>query len=41
MRAALGCHVGAFASMGGVARQVACDNLKAGVTAEACCPVLR
>ena len=29
----IGCHVGAFASMGGVARQIVCDNLKAGVTA--------
>ena len=29
----IGCHVGAFASFGGVARQIACDNLKAGVTA--------
>ncbi len=23
----IGCHVGAFASMGGVARQIVCDNL--------------
>ena len=29
----IGCHVGAFASFGGVARQLVCDNLKAGVTA--------
>ena len=29
----IGCHVGAFASSGGVARQIVCDNLKAGVTA--------
>ena len=29
----IGCHVGAFAYMGGVARQLVCDNLKAGVTA--------
>ena len=29
----IGCHVGAFAAMGGVARQIVCDNLKAGVTA--------
>ena len=29
----IGCHVGAFARMGGVARQIVCDNLKAGVTA--------
>jgi len=29
----IGCHVNAFASMGGVARQIVCDNLKAGVTA--------
>jgi transposase len=29
----IGCHVSAFASMGGVARQIVCDNLKAGVTA--------
>ena len=29
----IGCHVGAFASFGGVARQIVCDNLKAGVTA--------
>jgi transposase len=29
----LGCHVNAFAFFGGVARQVVCDNLKAGVTA--------
>ncbi len=29
----LGCHVGAFAHMGGVARQLVCDNLKSGVTA--------
>lgn len=28
-----GCHVGAFAYLGGVARQLVCDNLKAGVTA--------
>jgi transposase len=28
----IGCHVGAFASFGGVARQIVCDNLKAGVT---------
>jgi len=27
-----GCHVGAFAAFGGVARQIVCDNLKAGVT---------
>ena len=33
MRAALGCHVGAFASFGGATRQIVCDNLKAGVTA--------
>jgi transposase len=29
----IGCHVNAFASFGGVARQLVCDNLKAGVTA--------
>ena len=29
----IGCHVGAFTSFGGVARQIVCDNLKAGVTA--------
>ena len=29
----IGCHVGAFAFFGGVARQVVCDNLKSGVTA--------
>jgi transposase len=29
----IGCHVGAFAGFGGVARQIVCDNLKAGVTA--------
>jgi len=29
----IGCHVGAFASFGGVPRQIVCDNLKAGVTA--------
>jgi len=29
----IGCHVGAFASFGGGARQIVCDNLKAGVTA--------
>ncbi|WP_158747890.1 IS21 family transposase [Acidisphaera sp. L21] len=29
----IGCHVGAFVSFGGVARQIVCDNLKAGVTA--------
>ena len=29
----IGCHVGAFASLGGVARQIVCDNLKARVTA--------
>ena len=29
----IGCHVNAFASMGGVARQLVCDSLKAGVTA--------
>jgi hypothetical protein len=29
----IGCHVGAFASFGGAARQIVCDNLKAGVTA--------
>lgn len=28
----IGCHVGAFAAFGGVARQIVCDNLKAGVT---------
>ena len=28
----LGCHVGAFAHMGGVARQLVCDNLKSGIT---------
>jgi transposase len=28
----IGCHVGAFAFFGGVARQLVCDNLKAGVT---------
>src|SRR5690242_10780726 len=28
----LGCHVNTFAFLGGVARQVVCDNLKAGVT---------
>ena len=29
----IGCHVNALASFGGVARQIVCDNLKAGVTA--------
>ena len=29
----IGCHVGAFAFFGGVARQVVCDNLKSGITA--------
>jgi transposase len=29
----LGCHVNTFAFLGGVPRQVVCDNLKAGVTA--------
>ena len=29
----IGCHVNAFAYFGGVARQLVCDNLKAGVTA--------
>ena len=29
----IGCHVGAFASFGGAARQIVCDNLEAGVTA--------
>jgi transposase len=29
----IGCHAGAFAFFGGVARQIVCDNLKAGVTA--------
>jgi transposase len=29
----IGCHVNAFAKFGGVARQIVCDNLKAGVTA--------
>jgi transposase len=29
----VGCHVGAFAYFGGVARQLVCDNLKVGVTA--------
>jgi transposase len=29
----IGCHVNAFAKLGGVARQIVCDNLKAGVTA--------
>lgn len=29
----IGCHVGAFAFFGGVARQVVCDNLKSGVIA--------
>ena len=29
----IGCHVSAFASFGGVTRQIVCDNLKAGVTA--------
>lgn len=29
----IGCHVGAFASFGGAARQIVCDNLKAGLTA--------
>jgi transposase len=29
----IGCHVGAFAFFGGVARQIVCDNLKAGVAA--------
>jgi transposase len=29
----IGCHVNAFAFLGGVPRQVVCDNLKAGVTA--------
>jgi transposase len=28
----IGCHVNAFAAFGGVARQLVCDNLKAGVT---------
>src|ERR1700749_2546442 len=28
----LGCHVNTFAFLGGVTRQVVCDNLKAGVT---------
>ena len=28
----IGCHVGAFASFGGAARQIVCDNLKADVT---------
>jgi transposase len=28
----IGCHLGAFAAFGGVARQIVCDNLKAGVT---------
>jgi transposase len=29
----IGCHINAFAFFGGVARQLICDNLKAGVTA--------
>jgi transposase len=29
----IGCHVNAFTFLGGVTRQVVCDNLKAGVTA--------
>ena len=29
----IGCHVNAFGFFGGVARQIVCDNLKAGVTA--------
>ena len=29
----IGCHVGAFTNFGGAARQIVCDNLKAGVTA--------
>jgi transposase len=29
----IGCHAGAFAFFGGAARQIVCDNLKAGVTA--------
>lgn len=29
----VGCHVNAFAFFGGAARQLVCDNLKAGVTA--------
>ncbi len=29
----VGCHVNAFAFFGGAARQIVCDNLKAGVTA--------
>jgi transposase len=29
----IGCHVNAFVFLGGVTRQVVCDNLKAGVTA--------
>ena len=29
----IGCHVNAFAALGGVARQLVPDNLKAGVTA--------
>jgi transposase len=29
----IGCHVNALANFGGVARQIVCDNLKAGVTA--------
>jgi transposase len=29
----IGCHVNALTSFGGVARQIVCDNLKAGVTA--------
>ena len=29
----IGCHVGGFASFGGVARQIVRDNLEAGVTA--------
>jgi transposase len=28
----LGCHVNAFAAIGGVARQLVCDNLRSGVT---------
>jgi transposase len=28
----IGCHINAFAAFGGVARQLVCDNLKAGVT---------
>jgi transposase len=33
----IGCHVNAFAFLGGVTRQVVCDNLKAGVTAACRC----